>query len=193
VLDVARAADPSRYSQAAAKLHRIAANPAGGAAFGGMFDAYQAEEAAFAADDALFAAESAAERAVAAAPPISEIRRERDAFGAFEAMVLANFVESMMPSDKASAFGGGTAGQIWASMMAEKIAGEIADAGGVGIADRLRMAQAGPTSMGFLASDEVSAIDGAAMVDAVSANSQRAFLAQLRPMPADLESSSSTF
>ena len=55
----------------------------------------------------------------------------------FESFVLRSFVENMMPKDNTSFFGSGTAGEIWKSMLAEKIGDEMAAGGGIGIADML--------------------------------------------------------
>ncbi len=55
----------------------------------------------------------------------------------FEGFVLRNFIESMLPSQNTSFFGTGTAGNIWRSMLAERIGDEMAKAGGVGIAEML--------------------------------------------------------
>ncbi len=64
----------------------------------------------------------------------------------FESFVLRSFVESMLPDKNTSFFGTGTAGQIWKSMLAEKIGDEMAASGGIGIADMLakREASAAP-------------------------------------------------
>ena len=55
----------------------------------------------------------------------------------FESFFLRNFVETMMPQNDTSFFGSGTAGQIWKSMLAERIGDEMAASGGIGIADML--------------------------------------------------------
>lgn len=55
----------------------------------------------------------------------------------FEGFVLRTFVEAMLPKENASFFGSGTAGDIWRSMMAERLGEEIAAGGGIGIADLL--------------------------------------------------------
>lgn len=55
----------------------------------------------------------------------------------FESFVLRTFVDSMLPKENASFFGEGTAGDIWRSMLAERIGDELAAAGGIGIADML--------------------------------------------------------
>lgn len=69
-----------------------------------------------------------------AAKPKSE---SEEAHEQFEAMVLTNFVQSMLPTDAESIFGEGTAGDMWKSMMAKEIATVMAKAGGIGIAASL--------------------------------------------------------
>lgn len=55
----------------------------------------------------------------------------------FESFVLRSFIENMMPTEEASFFGTGSAGKIWKSMLAERMADEMAASGGIGIADML--------------------------------------------------------
>ncbi len=55
----------------------------------------------------------------------------------FEATLLNSFVSEMMPKDTASAYGGGYAGDMWRSLLSEKIADQIAKSGVLGIAGRL--------------------------------------------------------
>lgn len=62
-----------------------------------------------------------------------------DALKKFEGMVLAKFLDTMMP-ENSSVFGGGTAGSTWKTMLTEKIGDAIADAGGIGIAERMARA-----------------------------------------------------
>ncbi len=64
-------------------------------------------------------------------------------FRQFEAAVLQNFVTTMLPSEDSAAFGKGTAGSVSRSWMAEAIAGQIAEAGGIGLADKLSASYAG--------------------------------------------------
>lgn len=59
----------------------------------------------------------------------------------FEAMVLSNFLEHMMPASS-GVYGGGSAGQTWKSLLTEKLGERIADAGGIGIAKHLGQANA---------------------------------------------------
>ncbi|WP_182084905.1 rod-binding protein [Aureimonas sp. ME7] len=55
----------------------------------------------------------------------------------FESFVLRSFIENMLPSENSSFFGTGTAGNIWRSMLAERIGDEMAASGGIGIAEML--------------------------------------------------------
>jgi peptidoglycan hydrolase FlgJ len=135
VLDVARAADPEKYRAAVERLARLR----------GTTPAPQP-----------FVPAPAAQAAPARAPDVIDVRttvtrplqatgggdRRLDAYGQFEAFVLQTFVQSMLPKNATSVFGSGTAGEVWKSMLAEKMGGELARSGQVGIARRLA---AGPT------------------------------------------------
>ena len=58
-------------------------------------------------------------------------------FKRFEAMVLQTFIQNMLPKDGAAVYGKGMAGDMWKSLLAEKVAEVMADRGGIGIADRV--------------------------------------------------------
>lgn len=58
-------------------------------------------------------------------------------FGKLEAFVLQTFVQAMLPKDGQTFFGKGTAGAVWKSMLAEKLANELAKSGQIGLAKRL--------------------------------------------------------
>jgi len=64
---------------------------------------------------------------------------------AFESFVLRSFIEEMLPKENTAVFGGGTAGNIWRSMLAERIADEMAASGGIGIADTIKGSHKAPT------------------------------------------------
>lgn len=117
VLDVLRAADPARVSEARAKLAAAAPSET----------ARSSAEEAF---DAAYAL-SARERF---APENAEDIAATEAARKFEAMVLSNFVQSMLPAEAEEMFGKGMAGTIWKSMMAEQLANTLAEGGGIGIA-----------------------------------------------------------
>ncbi len=139
ILDVVKAADPNKAQAIALRLKQV-----GGP---GNTDTLQ-----FA--DALEQTEPPAAAALAGGSPLSGMTagslsnatalsassssgRAGEAHRRFEAMVLSNFVESMLPKSNATLFGAGTAGQVWRSMLAERIANEVAQAGGIGLAERL--------------------------------------------------------
>lgn len=60
-----------------------------------------------------------------------------EAFARFEAMVLQTFLQTMLPKDTESVYGGGVAGEMWQSMLAEQLGEVMARRGGIGIADRI--------------------------------------------------------
>jgi len=116
VLDVVRAADPVERSAAAGKLQRIAAQAGtGGSGF------------RTAVDDTLA---SSVRTSGSAGGPAGKSPAEK-----FEALVLHQFVETMLPDDAGNVFGEGATGEIWKSMLAEQVANQMAASGGIGIAD----------------------------------------------------------
>jgi flagellar protein FlgJ len=60
-----------------------------------------------------------------------------EAFVKFEAMVLQTFMQSILPGDTETVYGGGMAGDMWKSMLAQQIGEVMARRGGIGIADRV--------------------------------------------------------
>ncbi|MEQ1944701.1 rod-binding protein [Mesorhizobium sp. VNQ89] len=60
-----------------------------------------------------------------------------ESFKRFEAMVLQTFIQNMLPKDGAAVYGKGMAGDMWKSLLAEKIADTMSERGGIGIADRM--------------------------------------------------------
>ncbi len=101
--------------------------------------ASQAGERAAAAFDLSFNAArlAASGRETQASDVTGEDAALFDSYQKFEAMVLQNFVQSMLPKESATFFGEGTAGEIWKSMMAEQLAAMLAEGGGIGIAQSL--------------------------------------------------------
>lgn len=69
----------------------------------------------------------------AATPP----DKAAEAFRQFEAFVLQSCIETMLPKNAEGVFGKGTAGAVWKSMLAEKLADQISRNGGIGIAQRI--------------------------------------------------------
>jgi flagellar protein FlgJ len=122
VLGSMLAADPDKYRVAVERLQRLALPP------------------------------SPATAAAQAPPPftpratVSPRRRASDAFGQLEAFVLQTFIQNMLPSNAEVAFGKGTAGEVWKSMLAEQLANQMALSGQVGLARRLAEGSEGRTA-----------------------------------------------
>ena len=136
VLDVARAADPARYKRAVAKLDATAG--------AGFTDSLAAEETASTRSPEPAATTVVQQDVRKPVPKTGDAATDKAAatYRQFEAMALANMLESAMPSDN-TFFGEGVAGDTWKSMLVDQIAGEMAKHGGVGIADQLSRSQAG--------------------------------------------------
>lgn len=135
VLGVALAAEPDKYRVAVERLRRLSAL--------GQADLESAQWEGVLAREAVRSAPQTAmgpAHAVATQTTNAVQRRERgpDAFGQLEAFVLQSFIQSMLPKNATHVFGKGTAGEVWKSMMAEKLGRQIADSGQVGLAERLR-------------------------------------------------------
>ena len=133
VLEVAKAADPTRYRAAAARLSQ---------ADGG----FALQQETF--EDALGAVRSngAAAPRLPFDPALTLVQMRNNAaqkaqpagpYEQFEAFVLQTFIESMLPQNGKALFGAGTAGQIWKSMLAQGLGAQLARAGGIGIARTL--------------------------------------------------------
>jgi hypothetical protein len=82
-------------------------------------------------------AEPSVTRAAGATTASAPAQKSQEAFRQFEAFVLQSFIAEMLPKSAEMVFGRGTAGAIWKSMLAEKLAGEIARSGRLGIAQKI--------------------------------------------------------
>lgn len=163
VMDVARAADPTRFRAAVNKLES-----------GGDYAAVARDVAlAFAsADTEGLDAASGSARAPGARLPfdvdqarlrlggrdgftgVPDIRladgllnadrlREGSPYEQFEALTLQKFVESILPKGGEAWFGKGFAGETWKSFLAQQVAAELARSGGIGIAQMVERAHPG--------------------------------------------------
>ncbi|MFD1695837.1 rod-binding protein [Roseibium aestuarii] len=137
VVDVLKAADPVQHGQAVRKLARLA--PPGSAqlafadtlkgvsdnGFGALFSSSGGVQTSIVGRriDQGFEAVGRAGESDASSPARK-----------FEAMVLQQFVEVMLPDDAEEVFGEGSTGEIWKSMLAEQLGNQIAASGGVGLA-----------------------------------------------------------
>ena len=69
-------------------------------------------------------------------PGAQETPAHKAAVG-LESVLLKNFVDQMLPKDAVGVFGAGVAGDVWKSMLSEKIANEVAKSGALKLAERL--------------------------------------------------------
>lgn len=138
VLGVVLAADPDKMRVAAERLRNLS-------------DAAASARAAPSdpGEDAGWNTETAASAPDAALPPprpppggTQKTNAAGDAFGKLEAFVLQSFIQSMLPKNATDVYGKGTAGDVWRSMLAEKLGDELARSGQIGIAKRLAEAHA---------------------------------------------------
>lgn len=112
ILEVARAAEPAAIRSARARLEG-------------------------AADPAPANARAAAGAGSPRATVSRASRHAPETYQKFEAMVLQSFIKPMLPSDADAVYGGGTAGEMWKSLLARQMGDVLAARGGIGIADRL--------------------------------------------------------
>ncbi|WP_417669132.1 rod-binding protein [Roseibium sp.] len=123
VLDVIKAADPVALKDATAKLKRLSRIPVSEAmSFAETFEARAPKFHVAGVHGAAAPVEAASRQT-----PVEK----------FEALILHQFVETMLPDDAANVFGEGATGEIWKSMLAEQVGNQMAASGGIGIADLL--------------------------------------------------------
>lgn len=146
ILDVARAADPSRQQVAFERLQRMGSGVAG-TQFAAAVDeaAPTASAAGLAGAREKFA--SLAPAKLTAAPNAAQTKSAKT-MQQFEAQVISTFIEQMLPEASANNFGSGTAGGVWRSMLSEQIANQIAKAGGLGIREKVEAAIAARNNTG---------------------------------------------
>ena len=111
VLDVARAVEPSALEAARVKL----ASRSGGTTSSDVFSLTEA----------------------IGNRPASTKTEAAEPFKRFEAMVLQTFIQNMLPKDAGAVYGKGMAGDMWKSLLAEQLAGVMAERGGIGISERV--------------------------------------------------------
>ena len=135
VLDVARAAEPAAARLAAARLERLSYAASSSSGVDGSLFADALESAGDDITDVPALPGGTGGARVAMYNATSVNHGTLSPAQKFEAMILQQFVDGMMPDDAASVYGSGTAGGIWKSMLAEQISTQIAARGGIGIAD----------------------------------------------------------
>jgi len=130
ILEVLNAADPSRASLAAERLQALAVGKTPAADFSASLD--KAGASARPSQPAGLA-DARASLAQGAQAPDKTARAKTE----FEAMALGPFVNEILPKETSGLFGGGAAGDMWRSMLADEIARQIAKSGALGLSRRL--------------------------------------------------------
>lgn len=140
VLGVSLAADPLKYQEAVTRLRDISPD--------GSFASMLADRGP-SGSPVPSSNSSGPEDALSSGPPVAAAPKARvtepksqiaDVYNKLEAFVMQTFIQSMLPKDASSVYGKGTAGDVWKSMLAEKMGNEVAKSGQVGIAKRLAQA-----------------------------------------------------
>lgn len=121
VLDVARAVDPAELAAARTQLAERARAGIGKAEFP---EIALTETSSKNMADMRFTGHTDAGKAP-------------EAYRKFEAVVLQNFMQSMMPKDSEAVYGKGLAGDMWKSELAKQLGTVLSERGGIGIANRL--------------------------------------------------------
>jgi hypothetical protein len=128
ILDVMRAADPARRQMAVEKLAQTGSSEAAGTKFAAAMEGAQPANEAFSCG----VPEPAA--VFHRGMPKAEVP---EAYKKFEAFILQSFIQNMLPESSEATYGSGTAGEVWRSLAAEEMGKTMAEAGGLGIAERL--------------------------------------------------------
>lgn len=124
ILDVVRAADPAVAQKAEAMLEAASIRKSEQAASTPAFE-----------HQLLASADSTGISTLDSKIPVPD--KAAESYQRFEAMILQNFIGSMLPKDSEELYGKGTAGEIWKGMMAEQLGAALAKGGGIGIAARM--------------------------------------------------------
>ena len=136
VLDVAAAAHPAKLREATERLAKTGSETSG-KAFDAAMQTVAAKKTPAAALPARTA--SAGQQVIPAKddPFKPHPKGQAEALEQFEAFFLQSFLQEILPKDAANVYGGGLAGDVWRSMLAEQIAAQVAHSTKFGIAERL--------------------------------------------------------
>jgi flagellar protein FlgJ len=154
ILGVARAADSVKHREAASRLERMSGQVTGAANASAHPD--DSASASGWSTDVRHAATATSRSARVSSSSKDGPDQKQDVHVQFEALLLQNMIEAMLPKDTEALMGSGTAGNIWKSMLAEKIAAEIARTGTLGIAKQLA---SGPAASSAAAPSAQSKVD----------------------------------
>jgi flagellar protein FlgJ len=139
VLDVASAADPVKLRAATDRLAKLAADPAiSGTSFSASLAAAREPVGTVQSSTTAFAASPGLANARGALGTVSH-KDELKTYQKFEAVLLQNFVEAILPKDT-ELFGDKNSAEIYRSMMAEQFANQLAKSGSLGIAKQIMAA-----------------------------------------------------
>jgi flagellar protein FlgJ len=133
VLDVARAADPARSVEATERLARMGPDTepvAGG--FSNVLRGLPREPATTAELQTQMELSRASPQTRGERTATEPLDPQTKAYHNFEALVLQNLVETMLPNSE-EFFGEGTAGTIWKSMLAKELGTDLAKKVDLGI------------------------------------------------------------
>jgi Rod binding domain-containing protein len=133
VLEVAKAADPTRAAAVAQRLNALSGAAGAGAA--DFADTLAATAPAAAGGPS--AADARARFAAAADAADADDQKTAKVKTEFESVMLNSFVSEMLPKDANTVFGQGLAGDMWKSMLADQVSRQIAKSGALGIGKRL--------------------------------------------------------
>ncbi len=138
VLDVASAADPAQVRAATERLARLAANPDASAA--SFSEALASVGKPARLSEPTMSAFTSPGLANARGSIVNAAPQDKaKAYQKFEAVLLQNFVEAMLPKDS-ELFGNKNSADIYRSMMAEQLANQLAKSGSLGIAKQIMAA-----------------------------------------------------
>lgn len=127
IADVIAAADPQRAASVEARLKSIAsARPAE------AFETVVEKTRPFVRGQ-----EIARTPARVAAAPSDDASRRKQAMVEFEGNILGFLVKELLPKDQAAVAGGGQAGEMWRSMLADQVGKQIAKSGVLHLHERL--------------------------------------------------------
>jgi peptidoglycan hydrolase FlgJ len=127
ILDVARAADPQK---AAVVTRALVSAASAGVATGEFSAAIKNVTDGSVGRDFSYRSPS---------PPVHPAIQTtpQKAVVGLESVLLKSFIDQMLPKDAVDVFGSGVAGDVWKSMLSEKIAAEVAKSGTLKIGQRL--------------------------------------------------------
>ena len=131
ILEVARAADPTRAAAVTQRLDALGSAPVG-TDFANVLD-----RTAGAVTPSPVQAPRPPDLRARLTTGVDAPDKASKAETQFESVMLNAFINELLPKEAPDAFGQGLSGQMWRSLLAEKIANQIAGSGALGLGSRL--------------------------------------------------------